>query len=252
MNQLTRRNALKISGAAALGMAVSPLKSAEIQESNEKLKVLVVGAHPDDPETGCGGTMILLAELGHEVVSAYLTRGEAGIPDMSYNEAAKIRTGEAMDACNIMNTKAAFLTQIDGSCEITPPRYNEMYDFLNGENPDVVFTHWPIDTHRDHRICSMLVYDAWLRLGKRFSLYYFEVMSGEQSQNFYPTNYVDIGTTVDKKHQASFAHKSQGIEEMYEPSHGRMEVFRGMEAGCKYAEAFIHQVQSPKIKKSIM
>lgn len=246
MEKTTRRNVLKMSGLAALGLAVSPIKAAENRVAAWKLKVVVVGAHPDDPETGCGGTMTLLAEQGHEVVSAYLTHGEAGIAGKTYNEAADIRTSEALNACKIMNVKAAFLTQIDGSTEITTARYNEMYDFLDTENPDIVFTHWPIDTHRDHRICSTLVYDAWLRLGKRFSLYYFEVMSGEQSQNFYPTNYVDIGASLDKKHEASFAHKSQDIEEMYEPSHGRMEVFRGMEAGCKYAEAFIHQVQNPK------
>lgn len=230
----------------AMGIAVSPIKAAENSVAGDKLKVVVVGAHPDDPETTCGGTMILLAEQGHEVVSAYLTRGEAGIEGKTYKVAADIRTNEALNACKIMNVKAVFLTQIDGSCEITPARYNEMYDFLDNEKPDLVFTHWPVDTHRDHRICSILVYDAWLRMGKRFALYYVEAMSGIQSQNFNPTNYIDIGTSVEKKHQACFAHESQGIREMYESSHDRMEIFRGMEAGCKYAEAFIHQNQSPK------
>ncbi len=231
---------------AAMGMAASPVKAAEDSMADKKLKVVVVGAHPDDPETTCGGTMILLAEQGHEVVSAYLTRGEAGIEGKTYKAAADIRTTEALNACKIMNVKAVFLTQIDGSCEITPARYNEMYDFLDNEKPDLVFTHWPVDTHRDHRICSILVYDVWLRMGKRFALYYVEAMSGVQSQNFNPTNYIDIGASVDRKHQACFAHKSQGIREMYESSHDRMEIFRGMEAGCKYAEAFIHQNQSPK------
>ena len=236
---------LKMSGPATLGMAVFPMKASENRETEKKLKVVVVGAHPDDPETGCGGTMILLAEKGHKVVSAYFTRGEAGIQGKSHEEAAKIRTSEALKACEIMNVKAEFLSQIDGSCEITAARCNEMSDFLNAENPEIVFTHWPIDTHRDHRICSSLVYDAWLRSENRFSLYYFEVMSGEQSQNFYPTDYTDISSTVEDKHKVCFIHESQEIEKMYEASHGRMEIFRGMEAGYKYAEAFIHQNQSP-------
>ncbi len=246
MEKITRRNVLKITGVAAIGMAASPLKAVNDQGLSEKLKVLVVGAHPDDPETMCGGTIIVLAEQGHEVVSAYLTKGEAGIPGKSHEEASKIRSAEAIEACKIMNAKPKFLTQIDGSSEITPARYEEVHDFLEKENPDIVITHWSIDTHRDHRICSSLVYDAWLHSGKRFSLYYCEAMSGMQSQNFIPTDYMDISNVIDKKLEACYMHESQHVEEWYKTSHGTMETFRGLEAGCKYAEAFIHQVQSPK------
>jgi len=55
----------------------------------------VAGAHPDDPETGAGGTMALYSKHGHQVVSLYLTRGETGIPGKSPNETAAIRTKEA-------------------------------------------------------------------------------------------------------------------------------------------------------------
>ena len=79
MKNLSRRNLLKMSGTAALGLAAFSLEANESQISGKKLKVIVVGAHPDDPETGCGGTMSLLALEGHEIVSAYLTRCEAGI-----------------------------------------------------------------------------------------------------------------------------------------------------------------------------
>ena len=58
-------------------------------------KVLVIGAHPDDPETMCGGTMIKLREMGVEVVSVYFTGGEAGIPGKSHEESRTIRTAEA-------------------------------------------------------------------------------------------------------------------------------------------------------------
>ncbi len=238
MEKISRRNALKMSGAAALGMAAFPL-AAENREPAKKLKIVVVGAHPDDPETGCGGTMILLAQQGHEVVSAYLTRGEAGIQGKTYDEAAQIRTNEALEACKLMNAKAVFIGQIDGSCEITAARYQEMYELLKVENPDVVITHWPVDDHRDHRICSALVYDAWKNLDKRFALYYFEVESGGQTQNFAPTNFVDITSVIEKKHAACFAHVSQKMEWVYSEFHEKMEIFRGMQANCKYAEAFI-------------
>ncbi len=212
-----------------------------------KLKIIVIGAHPDDPETACGGTMFKLSQAGHKVISAYLTRGEAGIPGKTQNESALIRTDEAKKACRILNVRPEFLGQIDGNCEVNKDKYNAVYKFLKIEKPDIVMTHWPIDTHRDHRVCSTLVYDSWLQSGSNFALYYFEVMSGLQSQNFNPTDYVNIDSVIDLKKKACFVHESQEIKEIYDDSHGMMESFRGLEAGCEFAEAFIHLIQSPKI-----
>jgi len=250
MGTISRRTLIKsmglTSGAALFGL---PSLSQNLHERGiltSKLKIIVVGAHPDDPESICGGTMALLAKMGSEVVSAYLTRGEAGIEGVSHLEAAKIRTDEALKACQILKARPEFLGQIDGSCEITQIRYKEMLDFLKNEIPDIVFTHWPIDTHRDHRICSSLVLDAWLNLGRKFSLYYCEAMTGEQSQNFSPTDYVDISSVIKAKHEACFVHKSQKPEEWYMKSHGNMEKFRGMEYNCEFAEAFVRQFQSSK------
>lgn len=209
-------------------------------------KIIVAGAHPDDPETGCGGTIARYTALGHEVVVLYLTRGEAGIAGKSHAEAARIRTAEAERACQILGARPVFAGQIDGNCEITRTRYDELRQILETEAPDVVLTHWPIDTHRDHRICSNLVYDAWLRLDKSFALAFYEVMTGMQTQNFHPTDYVDITETLEQKHAACFAHESQGMQRIYEISHGKMEVFRGLEAGCPYAEAFVRHAQGPQ------
>ena len=184
MENISRRNIIKMSGSAALGLTAFSIVARAKPAYEKKLKIVFVGAHPDDPETGCGGTMSLLSGEGHEVVAAYLTRGEAGIKGKTYQEAASIRTSEALEACKILNAKAKFLSQIDGSCEITANRYTEMYDFLKDEKPDIVFTHWPIDAHRDHRICSILVYDAWLNLKRDFELFYFEVESGGANTKF--------------------------------------------------------------------
>ncbi|HCR92284.1 MAG TPA: PIG-L family deacetylase [Prolixibacteraceae bacterium] len=244
MENISRRNLIKLSGTAALGLTAFSLAAKESQIPAKKLKIVVVGAHPDDPETACGGTMSLLASEGHEVVAAYLTRGEAGINGKTYDEAAQIRTNEALGACKILNATAKFIGQIDGNCEITASRYTEMYNFLKAEQPDFVFTHWPIDQHRDHRICSILVYDAWLDLKKSFGLYYFEVESGGQTQNFPPTNFVDITSVIEKKHAACYCHVSQNMERVYREYHEHMEIFRGMQANCKYAEAFVKHDQS--------
>ncbi len=241
-------NSIPITIGTTIGLTnVSALGNTTPTPFEKKVKIVVVGAHPDDPETMCGGLMALHSNLGNEVVSVYLTRGEAGIEGKSHEESAKIRTAEAFTACKILKARPELIGQIDGNCEITRERYVPLIDFLKKEEPDIIITHWPIDSHRDHRICSILVYDAWLNLGSKAALYYGEVMSGVQSQNFNPTDYVDISSVIKQKHAACFAHVSQKIEETYQEHHGKMEPFRGMEFGCEYAEAFIRHSKSPSI-----
>lgn len=251
MKKVSRRDLLKaLVPTAACSLLGVPIMSTANENSKmepfKKLKVIVFGAHPDDPETGCGGVMAQLANEGHEVIAAYLTRGEAGISGKTHDEAAAIRTEEALKACEILNATPKFLGQIDGDCEVTKEHYNTIHHFLKEEDPDIIFNHWPVDTHRDHRVCSILVYDAWLNLGKKQAMYYYEVMSGWQSQNFAPTNYVDITPVIKQKHDACFIHKSQKIEEDYPTYHGKMEVFRGMEFNTSYAEAFIRHVHNQR------
>lgn len=244
MKRISRRDMLKVSGAAVAGASLLGLEAcasggaASVRKAAGK-KILVIGAHPDDPETGAGGTMMMLKKAGHEVVSVYMTRGERGIPGTGLEESARIRTAEAEDACRIMGVRPLFMTQIDGASEITPQRYEEMHNLILTEKPDIVITHWPIDSHRDHVICSALVLDAWEKLGKCFELYYFEVCAGIQTRHFFPTDFVDITPVRDLKVKATFCHKSQKPEEWYDEEHGRMDEFRGMQYNVKYGEAFV-------------
>jgi LmbE family N-acetylglucosaminyl deacetylase len=209
-----------------------------------KWKIMVTGAHPDDPETGCGGAIAKWTKAGHEVVVVYLTHGEAGVEDTEAKEAAAIRTKEATAACKLLNARPFFLSQIDGSTEINNDWFDKALAVLQQESPDVLLTHWLIDTHRDHRVCANLFYDAWLTNGQASALYFYEVMTGGQTQNFNPTDYVDITEEIEIKHQACFAHKSQFLEDSYENHHGQMELYRGMEATVSYAEAYLRHWQS--------
>lgn len=246
MSDITRREALKMMGASAF--ATVPFRSGHDEGATENrgnpLKVLVAGAHPDDPETGCGGTIARYTQAGHEVVNLYLTKGEAGIPGKTHNEAAQIRTAEAREACMTLNARTRFFGQIDGDTEVTSEAYKLVKKILDSENPDLLFTQWPVDSHRDHRVVSLLVYDAWQAMGKSVPLYYYEVMSGIQTQSFNPTDYVDITPVESIKREACFAHQSQNPGELY-PIHEKMSRFRGMEYGCEHAEAFIRHEQSP-------
>lgn len=225
--------------ATSLWVSTSSVFSAERWLENYK-KVLVIGAHPDDPETVCGGTMLKLKALGAEVVTVYFTSGEAGIAGKSHEEARAIRQEEAKNACEVMGVRSVFMTQVDGNTEVNKARYDEMKALIEAEKPDMVITHWPIDSHRDHRVCAMLVYDAWRRTGYSFDLYYGEAMSGLQSQNFVPTLWVDITEYREQKDKACRCHVSQGMDEV-KVWHDAMEIMRGLEHHCKYGEAFIKQ-----------
>jgi len=125
---------------------------------------------------------------------------------------------------------------------VTNQTYRQFGKILAAEKPDLVFAPWPVDTHRDHRATSLLVYDAWLRMKQRFELYYTEVMSGMQTQTFRPTRLVDISATEVRKRAACYAHASQDPSEFY-GVHELMNRFRGAELGVKYAEAFVRHPQ---------
>ena len=81
-NTMDRRQMLKVTGATLAGttlLGVPAFGEDSTPETKYTKKALIIGAHPDDPETGCGGTMIVLKEAGYEVVSVYMTKGEGGI-----------------------------------------------------------------------------------------------------------------------------------------------------------------------------
>jgi N-acetylglucosamine malate deacetylase 1 len=243
---VTRRRLLIDAGVATAAAAAFPGVAAGAAPAvSPALNVLVIGAHPGDPEAGCGGTIARYAEQGHNVTLLYLTRGEAGVPNKTAAEAANLRSAEAEQACKILKATPAFLGQMDGATEITPPRYAEFTKLVTTLNPDVVLTQWPVDTHRDHRVCSMLTLDAFLASKRKFALYYYEVDLGSDTQCFRPTDYVDVTSTERLKRDACMAHQSQHPENFYTKDHEPMLRFRGMESGCKAAEAFIHHDQSP-------
>jgi LmbE family N-acetylglucosaminyl deacetylase len=115
-----------------------------------------------------------------------------------------------------------------------------MQQLIVTEKPDIVFTHWPIDSHKDHQVASLLTIQTWVRSTEKFDLYFFEVCAGEQTMGFHPTDYVDITDVQQQKRKAVFCHTSQDPESIYSCGHTSMEDFRGRELGVKAAEAFVH------------
>lgn len=209
-------------------------------ETSRPLHVVAIGAHPDDPESGCGGTLRKFATAGHAVTALYLTRGEAGIEGKSHAEAAAIRTAEAERACALLGARPKFFGQIDGASVFDGGAAAQMTTVLGELAPDIVLTHWPIDSHPDHQVASALSVQAWRRAERAFELFFYEVCVGEQSAGFRPTDYVDITDVQAVKRAAVECHASQDPAWIYgEGGHALMEKFRGAECGVRAAEAFV-------------
>src|SRR5688572_24212078 len=106
-----------------------------------KLRVLAVGAHPDDLEITCGGTLARYARAGHTVVMAHLLNGDKGHYRMAPAELVKIRREEARRAAAVIGAESVTLDMPDGmlySCAETRQR---VIDLVREVKPDVVITH---------------------------------------------------------------------------------------------------------------
>ena len=247
MDDFSRRKflqeaALAVPAAAFAGAAAQESKN-PVESGAKKLKVVVAGGHPGDPEYGCGGTVARYSERGHAVTLLYLNRGEGGIPGKTPQQAAAIRTAEAQKACELLGAKPLFADQIDGHAIVDKAHYDSFARILAAEKPDVLFTQWPIDGHPDHRATSTLCYEAWLRAGKNFEFYFYEVSDGEDTLMFYPREYVDISSVEARKRAACYAHASQTPDRFY-ALQDQVARFRGVESGTAAAEAFVRHVQS--------
>ncbi|MGC8751582.1 PIG-L deacetylase family protein [Hydrotalea sp.] len=209
VNAKNRRQFVKNVTAGISFLSLPNLLQAQTGTKVNRKKIVCVGAHPDDPESGCGGTLAMLTNLGHSVTIIYLTTGEAGIPNKSHEEAATIRKQEAINACKILSAKPVFAGQIDGATIADNATLKQLNKLITSEQPDIVFTHWAIDSHKDHQIASLLTIQCWVANAAKFELYFFEVCNGEQTMGFHPTDWVNISDTQAIKRAAVYCHTSQ-------------------------------------------
>jgi len=237
--RVTRRNVLMGAGTAAMALGAQGMSSTNANlPERRSLKIIVAGGHPGDPEYGCGGTVARFTSLGHEVVLLYLNDG--GWPPTP----SSARIAEAKKACEIMKARPLYANQQNGHAIVDNTHYEDYAKMLNAEKPDLVFTQWLIDNHRDHRAITMLTYDAWKESKSSFALYYYEVSDGEDTLQFSPTHYVNITEQEPVKRAACYAHASQTPDRYYKLQDD-VALFRGIEGGYKRAEAFVAQRRNP-------
>lgn len=240
-NKPNRRHFIKLSGFGLGAIAANPAAGLlSAHQPDKKLNILCLGAHPGDPEFGCGGAMARYSEAGHNVTFLYLTRGEASDPNKTHAEMAAMRTKEAETSSKILGATPKFAGQIDGDSVLDKEQAEKVGKMIMDENPGIVFTQWPVDGHPDHQVTGLLALTAWVRAQRKFHLYFYEVNTGVETMAFTPTDYVDITNYREKKKQAMFAHKTQDPINTYNDYFAPLETFRGLEAGVQAAEAFIY------------
>jgi LmbE family N-acetylglucosaminyl deacetylase len=124
------------------------------------LRLLIIGAHPDDADYAAGGTAALYRAAGHVVHMVSLTNGDAGHHDCAGPELAKRRQAEAAAAGAVIGAAYELFDNHDG--QLLPSLENrwQVIRLIRSFRPDLVLTHRPNDYHPDHRYTSQLVQDA--------------------------------------------------------------------------------------------
>jgi LmbE family N-acetylglucosaminyl deacetylase len=181
-------------------------------------RVLAVGAHPDDLEILCGGTLAKYANQGVQVVMAIATDGSAGHMVIPPQELQEIRHREAEKSAAIVGAELHWLGYIDELIFEDLPTRLRFVDLIRTARPDLILTHDPQDYHPDHRVVSRLMFDASFlsslpNVKTQFpahagvqSLYYFDVLGGH---GFIPSEFVDVSGTFETKQRMLSCHESQ-------------------------------------------
>jgi LmbE family N-acetylglucosaminyl deacetylase len=126
----------------------------------EPLRLMVIGAHPDDAEYKAGGLAALYRRLGHDVFFISMTDGASGHHLVSGPLLVARRRCEAAAAAAVAGLRSEVLDHPDGRLEVTLTRREQLIRMIRSNRPDLVLTHRPNDYHPDHRATSTLVQDA--------------------------------------------------------------------------------------------
>ena len=124
------------------------------------LRIIVLGAHPDDCEIKAGGVAAKWAALGHQVKFVSVTNGDIGHYELAGGPLAQRRTAEVEEAARILGIQTQVLDHHDGELLPTLEIRKELIRLVRDWNADVVITHRPNDYHPDHRYTSILVQDG--------------------------------------------------------------------------------------------
>jgi LmbE family N-acetylglucosaminyl deacetylase len=197
------------------------------------MKILAIGAHPDDIEVGCAGTLLKYTDYGHDVFMLVMTCGERG-------GESQVRKNEQIRSAEILKVKDLIWGGYRDT-QISPQMNQIVYDIeilLKKIKPDFTLIHYGDDTHQDHRALHKATVSATRYIK---NVLFFE---GPTTQNFSPSIFVDIQETIQTKIECLMAHESQVMKTNIEglsikDAVHATAVFRGIQGRVQFAEAFV-------------
>lgn len=218
------------------------------------MKIMAFGAHADDIEILCAGTLAKYRATGHDVAIVVMTNGEVGSPSLSKEEIATIRRAEAMKSADLIQAEFFWMNYPDGFLFNTPDVRLCVIDTIRKFDPDIIITHdKDADYHPDHTNTGQILWDTRTVVtvpnietgtapcSKVPTLFFMDTVAGV---NFHPECYVDITQQWETKAAMLSCHQSQ--DEWLNDQYGVTCVefaqtqsrFRGFQTGARYAECF--------------
>jgi len=222
--------------------------------ADQKLRILAFGAHADDLELQCAGTLARWANAGHYLVMATATWCKFGSYELSLDECSRLRHAEAAQSAALIGAEyKALMFPDDGVNPYDSEQQQQVVELIRQTRPDVIVTHAPTDYHTDHTNVNELV--KWTgpvlgipqyvteseALNYTPALYFMDTING---RHFEPTDYVDISDTIEIKLKMMDCFQSQiGFLTRYFDFDVLEQIetvarYRGIQAGVRYAEAF--------------
>ncbi len=195
------------------------------------MRILAIGAHPDDIEFGCGGTLIKYARQGHEVFLLVMSDGGGG------GDSGIRRREQEASAQFLRASKMFWGGYPDTAIPLDRALIQRLESVIHEINPDFIFVHYHDDTHQDHRHLATSTITA-TRYTRNVLFY-----EGPTSQNFSPNVFVDIDSVLEDKIASLQAHASQlsktNIEGLTIVDIARSSAhFRGIQGRVRNAEGF--------------
>jgi LmbE family N-acetylglucosaminyl deacetylase len=217
------------------------------------MNILAIGAHPDDIEAMCGGTLALYAEQGHKVFIAVATNGNVGTPDLTHDEIARVRHAEQQRSCDVIGAELIWMNFDDEWLFNDRPTRTVFLDAIRRARPDVMFIHSPNDYHPDHRVAGQIAEDCRIPCSVRLvettlphceKIPHVFYMDNTTGVDFQPEVWVDVTSVIEKKRRMLLCHQSQDIwmraaygssvAELME----RLSHMRGLAVNADFAEGF--------------
>lgn len=204
----------------------------------KKESIVIAGAHPDDLIGSAGLALLLKDQFKLHVLD--FTKGELGLGMQGLKDGttAARRVKEEKNVCALIGATPHFMREIDGFAYASKEVTDDITALFKKLKPRAVITHWPLDRHLDHVMCTASVLKALTLAGLKTAteVYFFE--ETHQSMNFQPRFYVDISSVWEEKKKMIRGYVCQNDNDCMVINKTNDAVFRGSQILVKYAEAY--------------